>query len=636
MPTASILQYLRRVVGPVSPDALLLARYIRQRDETAFTEIVQRHGPMVWGVCSRALPRSHDAEDAFQATFLVLARKAASIGRPSLLANWLFGVARRTSLEAQKRRARQREEPTMDIAAPDPVSTELKDVLDEEIARLPDRLRVPIVLCYLEGRTNAEAAELLACPPGTIASRLSAARDRLQIRITRRGLAPALGGLTVALFQSRVQAIPPVAATASATALAQGVLTAMFLAKAISVVLAVSCVALLGIAGIAWVQVSAQPTPGGPAPQALAQADAKPKAVSNEAKATKKTYLDVNDELTEKDPADSKFGGGFYKVYPIDLEAGKLYRIDLTSAKIDSYLRLLGPDGKSVASDFSHNFFDPNARIVHKATRSGRYKIVATAVPNRSRQDITGPFHLTVRDPEPLDIAHEKLHVVSQGWPKTSVAEQTAAIRDIVELLSKQKAISMRDSELARELNYLLDRLPKADGIRFAGQLKDLCARSESKQVREDGEFDGVIRRLELPGSEIDITGTTLDGKAFDWKSYRGKVVAIDFFVSNYAPEMRELKKLREKYGAERFDIVAISNDYQDDAPATFMKKNGYEWECIHEKGAKQPQPMNERYGVYSYDTTILVDREGRVLAINPDRSRRDELIERHVTKKSP
>ena len=213
---------------------------------------------MVWGVCSRALPRSHDAEDAYQATFLVLARKASSIRRPGSLADWLFGVARLTSLEALKRLGRLREEPPIDVAAPEPASTDLQDALDEEIARLPDRFRVPIVLCYLEGRSNAEATDLLSCPEGTVASRLSTARSRLHARLARRGLAPVLGAVAVGLSESGATAMPSVTATASSTSLAQGVLTAMFLAKAKSVAIVATCVAVLGIAGIAWVQASAQ------------------------------------------------------------------------------------------------------------------------------------------------------------------------------------------------------------------------------------------------------------------------------------------------------------------------------------------------------------------------------------------
>src|SRR5262249_34111246 len=159
-------------------DRQLLQRFASGHDETAFTALVGRHGPMVLGVCRRVLHSIHDAEDAFQATFLVLARKAGSVRQPDALGNWLYGVAYRTALEARtraaKRRARERE-----LAEEPPVEpggaidwSDLRAVLDGEVNRLPDKYRSPFVLCYLEGRTNEEAARLLRCPKGTILSRL--------------------------------------------------------------------------------------------------------------------------------------------------------------------------------------------------------------------------------------------------------------------------------------------------------------------------------------------------------------------------------------------------------------------------------------------------------------------------------
>ena len=196
----ALVRLIRKVAGHGGldgvTDAQLLVRFALERDDNAFAALVQRHGPMVLGVCSRVLRDPNDADDAFQATFLVLVRKARSISRPHLLANWLFGVARRTALEAKTRAARRqaRERKVVDVATADPtlaaVWADLRPVLDEEVGRLPERYRVPFVLCYLEGRTNEEAARLLDCPKGTVLSRLSWARQRLRTRLTHRGLAP--------------------------------------------------------------------------------------------------------------------------------------------------------------------------------------------------------------------------------------------------------------------------------------------------------------------------------------------------------------------------------------------------------------------------------------------------------------
>jgi len=214
-----LVRLIRKVAGANgmrgATDVQLLERFAEQRDEDAFAALVQRHAPMVLGVCGRLLRDANDAEDAFQATFLVLVRKARSISRPNLLANWLYGVARRTALAAKTRAAKRqmKEKEVVDSATADPSSAavwaDLRPVLDEEVSRLPARYRVPFVLCYLEGRTNEEAARLIGCPKGTVLSRLSWARQRLRKRLTRRGLAPTSALLAAALSSSAVRAVVP-------------------------------------------------------------------------------------------------------------------------------------------------------------------------------------------------------------------------------------------------------------------------------------------------------------------------------------------------------------------------------------------------------------------------------------------
>jgi RNA polymerase sigma factor (sigma-70 family) len=190
-------------------DDQLLRRFAAQQDEAAFRALVERHGPMVLEVCRRVLRNAHDAEDAFQATFLVLARKAAAISRPALLANWLYGVAYRVSAKArtslQRRRVHERQAASMTPAEPplDAAWKEVRLVLDEEINRLPDKYRAPLVMCYLEGRTNQQAAQLLGWPAGTMSGRLREARDRLRQRLLRRGLALSVGIIALLLLLVR-------------------------------------------------------------------------------------------------------------------------------------------------------------------------------------------------------------------------------------------------------------------------------------------------------------------------------------------------------------------------------------------------------------------------------------------------
>ena len=256
-------------------DEQLLERFLARRDdaaEEAFTAIVQRHGPMVLGVCLRVLGDRHEAEDAFQATFLVLARKAASVIRRDKVANWLYGVACRTAKEARGRTARRRAREERVSMSPQiktlPTETphELRGILDEELARLPARYRAPVVLCELEGLSRQEAARRLGVPEGTISSRLARAKNQLRDRLARRGLGlpivvlsaalvreASAANLSDALIESTAEAAMCVAAGSSASmaaaasvvSLTEGVLKTMLLTKLKVTVLSLGTLGLI-------------------------------------------------------------------------------------------------------------------------------------------------------------------------------------------------------------------------------------------------------------------------------------------------------------------------------------------------------------------------------------------------------
>jgi RNA polymerase sigma factor (sigma-70 family) len=273
-----VIRHLRRVACEPDraglTDGQLLEAFIQRRDEAAFEALVQRHGPMVLGVCRRVLRHAHDAEDAFQATFLVLVRKAASIAPRELVGNWLYGVAYRTALEARraatKRRARERKVQAM---PPPPApgadhGAELQALLDQELSRLPDKYRVPVVLCDLEGKTHQQAARQLGWPAGTLSSRLVRARVLLARRLARHGLPLSAGALAAALTQEAASACVPVGLagstikaalwaaaghaaapgclSAEVVALTEGVLKAMLLSKLKTVMALGMLVVVLG------------------------------------------------------------------------------------------------------------------------------------------------------------------------------------------------------------------------------------------------------------------------------------------------------------------------------------------------------------------------------------------------------
>jgi RNA polymerase sigma factor (sigma-70 family) len=233
---SEFIQHVHRAVllrdGAGLTDEELLKAFISHREEAAIAALVRRHSPMVWGVCRRVLPCYHDAEDAFQATFLVLVRKAASIASPELLANWLYRVAYQTALNARATAARrkERERQVTDMPEPEVVPQDhchdLRTLLDEALSRLPDKYRAVIILCDLETRTRQEAARQLGVPEGTVAGRLARARMMLAKRLTRHGLATAGGAVAVALAQDVASAGVPIAVVSNtikaATAFAAG------------------------------------------------------------------------------------------------------------------------------------------------------------------------------------------------------------------------------------------------------------------------------------------------------------------------------------------------------------------------------------------------------------------------------
>jgi RNA polymerase sigma-70 factor (ECF subfamily) len=276
MPTrrlGKVLEHLHHTLalpGDALTDGQLLARFVAGGDEAAFTALLRRHGPMVLGVCRRVLRHAQDAEDAFQATFFVLARRAASVRKREALGSWLYGVAYRTARGARRTRARRwaTERQVDELPHPEvgPVEAqEWRPVLDRELSRLPEKYRAPLVLCELEGRSRKEVARELRLPEGTLSSRLAMARRLLARRLAHYGPAllgwiPAENGASAyvpaGLFFSTTKAAVLIAsgqaavagvASAEVAALTKGVLKTMFLAKLKTVAVVLCGMAALGL-----------------------------------------------------------------------------------------------------------------------------------------------------------------------------------------------------------------------------------------------------------------------------------------------------------------------------------------------------------------------------------------------------
>jgi RNA polymerase sigma factor (sigma-70 family) len=274
MPTSSLSVVIQHLVAGLRPegagmtDGELLARFLGSRDDDALAALVRRHAPMVWGVCRRLL-NHHDAEDAFQATFLVLVRKAAAVPGQAV-ANWLYGMARQTAVRLRATAAKRGRREKQVVNMPEPTVPQVRDadlqkLVDDELSRLPDHYRGVIVLCDLEGRTRKEAAQQLGIPEGSVASRLARARVMLAKRLTQRGVVFSGGSVAAvlsagsasasappALVVSTIKAVSLLAAgqtagvvSAKVAALTEGVVKAMFVTKIKSVLAVVLVVGLL-------------------------------------------------------------------------------------------------------------------------------------------------------------------------------------------------------------------------------------------------------------------------------------------------------------------------------------------------------------------------------------------------------
>ncbi len=336
----SVVRYVRAFVETEKairlPDHELLERFVTRHDEDAFAILLRRHGPMVMRVCHRILSNHNDAEDAFQATFLVLCRKASSVRRRESVASWLHGVAYHVAVKARARCAcRASHENRVKPRTSGDLLTEItvreaQEILNRELAQLPEKYRAPLVLCYLEGLTRDEAAQLLGCPLGTVRSRIDRARELLRTRLAKCGITLGSGSLVSilsdcaavaavpsALFQSTVKAAAVVTAngatasvvSAEVAALANGAVRAMFMNK-----LKIA-VALFVILGVLSSGLFAHRAIGDKPQQNRPQEAAKPEGVPAPAKDAKPademtTLLKARVALAQKayETADKSFG----------------------------------------------------------------------------------------------------------------------------------------------------------------------------------------------------------------------------------------------------------------------------------------------------------------------------------------
>jgi RNA polymerase sigma factor (sigma-70 family) len=486
---ASFIGQLRRLVEPRGgglDDAELLKRFANERDEAAFEVLLWRYGPLVLAVCRRMLRREQDVEDAFQATFLTLVRKARSIARREALGGWLHQVAYRIGLRARARAARdgildpERVESAV-ARSQNEADSDWREVLDHEVQRLPRRYRTPFILCYLEGKTHAEAARLLACPPGTIASRLAWARERLRARLTARGLtlpaalaclivpAEAEGASLAVLIATALQTARMIATgtltgsetiSAHVTAWSKGVVRAMFLSKVQGVATLVLVSVLIGAGGgMVWQRVQAGGADSALSDEPVAQTSPQPQQKSK----------------VSRPPADPK---------PAALSEVDELRVELAKAEVeyrdleDRWVRRMA-DARREVWEQEHAQRSKKARLTFEAKRTTRALEMAESRYEKLTNTLDGP----INGPVGLETLQKKQQEAQKQAEQLSakLLEYELALAELgepsrlklqIESLETQRAVEV--GHVRRRMEAIERKLHAASGDAGDGRMQEL------------------------------------------------------------------------------------------------------------------------------------------------------------------
>jgi RNA polymerase sigma factor (sigma-70 family) len=573
-------------------DTELVERFARRGDEAAFEVLLWRHGPTVLGVCRRLLRREQDVEDAFQATFLVLLRKAGSIGNREAVAGWLYRVAYRIALEARTRVARRAARETAGVEdlpgrpVPEPDAGELRLVLDEEVNRLPARYRLPVVLCHFEGKSSTEAARQLGCAEATVRTRLARARQRLRGRLVRRGLTVAAalaavelpGDLTAAvpgrLADTTVRAAARSAAadvSPSVAALVQGGLRSMFLSRLKAVLVLLAAGVASGGAGVLAHRALAQRQADAHAPPAALAAAPRPQPPPA--------------PRGPAAPFENDFGYSWL-LAPFDVadNVAALARGDSTSSSIhwsgmSMVLHVHKRDGLVLTLSHAVPAEKPGLdyRVVAFDAARKRYPLYTATAGSSTRDGVrlyTGDYLL-----DPKALPADKVHDVG------------------VEILTPQGRQAITARALGRAKAAGIEVLPPA-----------------------------------RVGGAYPFTLTAMDGKKLRSRDLRGKVVLIDCWSTTCLPcmeKMPKLKALYAKYHAAGFEVIGVNLDEDARKARKTCESRGLSWPQVFVPADEKTRELwYESAGLAGVPRLLLIDRQGILQA-----DCRPDQLEEEVTR---